>query len=91
MSSVHAAEPGPFEGLTLTTAEIFYHLPDHPSILQTYVWQGYDRAPSYPVLTRFLDFWRRELDGPLHSVRIATSDNIVPAEVCVAECTYTLH
>ena len=25
----------------LTTAEILYHLPDHPGILQSYVWQDH--------------------------------------------------
>jgi len=50
----------------LTTAEILYHLPDHPDILQTYVWQDLDIAPRFPVLHKFLDFWHRELDGRLH-------------------------
>ena len=38
----------------LTTAEILYHMPDHPSLLQTYVWQGLDIAPKFPVLHKFL-------------------------------------
>ena len=79
------------EGFTLTTAEIFYHLPDHPHLLQSYIWQGLDRAPEFPVLNRFLDFWRRELDGPLHSVRIGTSDDLQMSEVRVADYGYTLH
>ena len=29
----------------LTTAEILYHLPDHPGLLQSYVWQDLDLAP----------------------------------------------
>ncbi|MBY0421341.1 MAG: usg protein, partial [Parvularculaceae bacterium] len=32
-------------------------MPDHPGLLQTYVWQDYDISPDYPVLKRFLDFW----------------------------------
>ena len=55
----------------LTTAEILYHLPDHPHVLQTFVWQKLDLAPDFPELTRFLDFWQREIEGPLHSVRVA--------------------
>ena len=27
------------EGYGLTTAEILYRLPDHPALLQTYVWR----------------------------------------------------
>ncbi len=46
-------------GYRLTTAEILYHLPDHPSLLQSYIWQEYDLAPEFPVLHRFLDFWTR--------------------------------
>jgi len=57
----------------LTTAEIFYHLPDHPGILQTYIWQELDLAPKFPVLCKFLDFWHRELDGRVHSVRVAAA------------------
>jgi len=64
----------------LTTAEILYHMPDHPRLLQTYVWQELDLAPEFPVLRRFLDFWRRELDGKLYSVRVASASLITPAE-----------
>lgn len=58
----------------LTTAEILYHLPDHPGILQTFVWQQLDIAPHFPVLRKFLQFWQANLDGPLHSVRVAAAD-----------------
>lgn len=59
------------EGYRLATAEILYHLPDHPGLLQAYVWQDYDIAPKYPVLSKFLAFWTAELEGPIHSVRLA--------------------
>jgi uncharacterized protein Usg len=68
-------------GYGLTTAEILYHLPDHPGLLQTFVWQDYDIAPRFPGLIRFLTFWRKELDGPLHSVRVGHSKLIKPAEL----------
>lgn len=55
----------------LTTAEILYHLPDHPDLLQSYVWQEYDMAPQFPVLHKFLDFWSHNIDGKLHSVKVA--------------------
>lgn len=60
-------------GYRLTTAEILYHMPDHPAVLQTYIWQALDLAPKYPILKRFLDFWRDNLDGKLHSVRVASA------------------
>ena len=68
------------QGYRLTTAEILYHLPDHPRVLQSYVWQALDLAPRYPELHRFLEFWVREIDGRLHSVRVASATVITPAE-----------
>lgn len=57
------------KGYGLTTAEILYHMPDHPHVLQTFVWQDYDIAPKFPVMGRFIDYWREKLDGALHSIR----------------------
>lgn len=62
----------------LTTAEILYYMPDHPGLLQSFVWQQLDLAPRFPELQRFLDFWNRELDGKLHSVRVASAELISP-------------
>jgi uncharacterized protein Usg len=67
-------------GYRLTTAEILYHLPDHPAVLQSYVWQDLDIAPKFPVLNRFLGFWTREIEGRLHSVRVAATSIISPGE-----------
>ena len=54
----------------LTTAEIIYRLPDHPDLLQSFIWQKLDVAPDFPELRRFLEFWSRNLEGKLHSVRV---------------------
>jgi uncharacterized protein Usg len=68
------------EGFGLTTANILYRMPDHPAILQSFVLQLYDLHPHFPELRKFLDFWSRELAGPLHSVTVAHADLIKPAE-----------
>jgi uncharacterized protein Usg len=78
-------------GYQLTTAEILYHLPDFPGILQTYVWQEFDLAPRFPVLHQFLDFWSRELDGTLHSVRVTAADARKPNVVRAPGAILTLH
>ena len=79
------------EGYGLTTAEIHYRLPDAPSLLQLYVWQEYDVAPSFPVLEEFLGFWRRELEGAVHSVRVAHARLIKPAELTAVKGVFKLH
>ncbi|MGD0639879.1 MAG: usg protein [Roseiarcus sp.] len=68
------------DGFGLTTANIFYHMPDHPAVLQSYIWQRHDLHPHFPELRKFLDFWRRELDGALHSVVVGHAGLIRPAE-----------
>jgi uncharacterized protein Usg len=75
----------------LTTAEILYHLPDHPNLLQSYVWQDLDIAPRYPVLHKFLDFWVREIEGTLHSVRVASANLVKPPTVGHADTMLRLH
>jgi uncharacterized protein Usg len=64
----------------LTTAEIYYHLPDFPDLLQSYIWQDYDIAPRFPILNKFLGFWSRELEGKLHSVYVARQAIITPGD-----------
>ncbi|MCO6393293.1 aspartate-semialdehyde dehydrogenase [Aliihoeflea aestuarii] len=68
------------QGYGLTTAQILYRMPDHPGLLQTFIWQHYDLAPKFPALYRFLDFWRESLDGPLHSVSYSHKRLISPNE-----------
>ena len=42
-------------GEGLMTAEILYYRPDHPKLLQTFLWQTMDITPQYPRLAGFLD------------------------------------
>ena len=78
-------------GYGLATARILYHLPDYPRLLQTYIWQDYDLAPEFPVLIKFLGFWRDRLDGPLHSVVVGHSKLIKPAEIKTLDGEFWLH
>jgi len=70
---------------SLTTAEILYRLPDHPSLLQTFLWQEFDVHPKFPRLHRFLDFWESELDGKLFKVTIAHHLLLSPHEIKLAK------
>ena len=79
------------KGFRLTTAEIIYHMPDHPHLLQEFIWQNLDLAPKFPKLGKFLDFWHRELDGPIHTVRVASSELLKPAEFRLVDQSFSLH
>ena len=79
------------QGFGLTTANILYRMPDHPTVLQSYVWQAYDLAPLFPELRKFLDFWSRELEGPLHSVQVAHRRLIAAREVRTVTAEFRLN
>jgi len=78
-------------GYSLTTAEILYRLPDHPVLLQSYIWQDYDLHPRFPKLKGFLDFWTAKLDGKLFKVTVTHSKLIMPAEVHLVGAEFKLH
>lgn len=77
-------------GYGLTTAHIFYRRPGRLWLLQEYVWQEYDLHPHFPTLNRFLDFWVEKLEGPLHSVLVAHSHLIKPAELRIVKGVFRL-
>lgn len=79
------------QGYGLTTAEFFYHMPDHTHVLNSYVWQDYDLAPDHPKLFRFIEFWQAELDGPLHSVRFTHRRMLASGEWRNVTGEFTLH
>ncbi len=74
----------------LTTAQIIYHMPDHENLLQEYIWQEYDHAPTYPSLQEFLSFWKKEIEGKLHSVYVAKQELITPSDYRFADWQGTL-
>jgi uncharacterized protein Usg len=78
-------------GYRLTTAQILYHMPDHPGLLQSYIWQELDQAPKFPVLNKFLRFWDANLDGKVHSVRVTARGLFSPAELRHTGSEFTLH
>jgi uncharacterized protein Usg len=72
------------QGRRLTTAEIVYHMPDHPGLLQEFLWQTLDQAPDFPRIRKFLDHWRREIDAVIHSVNVSYMGPVAPARVLIA-------
>ncbi|HMR30035.1 MAG TPA: Usg family protein [Geminicoccaceae bacterium] len=87
----HEAMKLQLQGYRLATAEILYRLPDHPSVLQTFVWQHYDIQPKFPVLRRFLDYWTENIEGPLHSVRVTRLALLTPAGYRSVAASFQLH
>ena len=79
------------KGGRLTTAEVLYYMPDHPKLLQSFMWQTLDIAPEYPRVHSFLDYWRKEIQAVIHSVRLSTVGIVTPARVRFADMVGTLN
>lgn len=75
----------------LTTAEILYRIPDFPALLQSFVWQKLDKAPDFPKLHEFLNFWEKNLDGSIYSVRVAGRDIIAPRTWRHVDKSFLIH
>ena len=78
-------------GYRLTTAEILYHMPDHPSVLQSFIWQELDIAPKFPVLTKFLQLLG---DEPRRQAAFGARGGArpdLPAELRLYGHEFTLH
>ncbi|HWA61706.1 MAG TPA: protein usg [Caulobacteraceae bacterium] len=71
-------------GERLTTAEVLYYMPDHPKLLQSFLWQTLDLAPGFPRVHRFLAYWRREIHAVIHSVNVTAAGLVAPARLEIA-------
>lgn len=79
------------QGYSLTTAEILYRMPDHPGLLQSFLWQEYDVAPRFPRLEAFLNYWQNHLDGPLYRIIVAHRKLVSPTEFQFLDGRFVLH
>ncbi len=78
-------------GGRMTTAEVLYYIPDHPVLLQSFVWQTIDLAPEFPRIHQFLEFWRRDIEAVIHSVSISAAGLVSPARLNIAQDMGLLH
>jgi uncharacterized protein Usg len=55
---------------TVATVQVVYYIPDYLHIVNEFVWQTDDQLPEYPRITRFLDYWDKNIEGPIKEVYI---------------------
>lgn len=61
-----------------TLIRVYFRLPDYQSVLNEFTLNKLDLAPDFPVLFAFIEFWQREIEGPLHSVEFTHRKLIRP-------------
>jgi uncharacterized protein Usg len=83
-------------GWRQTTAEILYRMPDHPALVQTFLWQDMDRwhddpRLTFPRLRKFCDWWNANLDGPIVEVRVGAVPVVTAGELRHVDAEISLH
>lgn len=79
-------------GYSMCLWEFTYWHPDRRLVLAPpMMLQKYDLVPGYPELRKFLDFWTKNIEGKLHSVRVSSERLIRPAEFRLVGMEMRLH
>ena len=63
-----------FKKWTIATVQVVYYIPDHLHIVNQFMWQTEDQLPEYPRIKKFLDYWDKNIDGPIKEVYIHDHD-----------------
>ena len=78
------------EGYGLTTANILYHMPDHPGSAELHL--AATRSPSaFSRIEEIPRFLVARAEGLLHSVTVAHARLIRPAEIKTINAEFRLH
>ena len=55
---------------TVASVQVVYYIPDYMNLVNEFILQTEDQHPEYPRITRFLDYWDKNIDGPIKEVYI---------------------
>ena len=55
---------------TVATVQVIYYLPDYTALVNEFVWQTEDQIPKFPRITKFLDYWDKNIDGSIKEAYI---------------------
>ena len=55
---------------TKASVQVVYYIPDYLHLVNEFIWQTEDQQPDYPRINRFLDYWDKNIDGPIKEVYI---------------------
>ena len=63
-----------YDKKVLATVDVLYWMPDYQDILQQFVWQTADIRPEYPMIHKFLNYWKDNIDAVIAEVKISDSE-----------------
>jgi uncharacterized protein Usg len=57
-----------------TLIQIYYYMPDYPSVLNEFNWQTIDLYPRFPRIKRFLDYWHTDIEAVINTINLVYND-----------------
>lgn len=66
------------DGCRTVPVNVLYGLPDYPVIVQEFSWEIQDDPRTLARTWKFLDHWRREIEGPIVKLRLGIRRPVVP-------------
>ncbi len=74
----------------LVTMEVIYHMPDHPDILQSFLWQNEDIVPDYPKAKTFVEHWIENIEAKINRILLGHKQDTLPPEYLFADYEFNL-
>ena len=58
----------------LTLIQVYYYMPDYPSVLNEFTWQTIDLYPRFPRMRKFLDYWSENIEARINEIYLNYTD-----------------
>lgn len=57
-----------------TLIQIYYYIPDYPSVINEFNWQTIDLYPRFPRMKKFLDHWHTHIEAKINTINLVYND-----------------
>lgn len=73
---------------TKASVQVVYYIPDYLNLVNEFIWMTEDRQPDYPRIKEFLNYWDKNIDGPIKEVFIHDHED---CKIRTVDRRYTLN
>ena len=58
----------------LVSLRVYYYMPDYRDLIQEFMWQTMDIKPKYPRVSKFVNYWKENIEAVIADVEMAEMD-----------------
>ena len=58
----------------LTLIQVYYYMPDYPSVINEFTWQTIDLYPRFPRMNKFLTYWSENIEATINEIYLNYTD-----------------